>query len=1187
MTVTSIGRLLLIFTLLVGVGDSYAQTYEVGVITVEQPNATTWFKVSFEQTYPTPPVVIAGPLSEFNQDPSQIRIRNVDATGFEYQVEEFEYLDGLHGEETFSYLAIEQGRHIIDGKVWEAGIVTGNTDGSFKSVSFTGVGFSSDPIIFKQLATNNDPTMGVLRIKGITTNEFAVKIDEEEGSANLTRTASDEIHYLAVEPGNGVIGSGTESKDYQIGTASADDQGQDISFASFNNPILIAGSRAALGADPFVVRYDHLSSTGARLRLQEEQSQDSETSHFSEEIAYLVIESEAPDYRQVLWLENFDTDDNDQADDGPTAWSVNMNSTTSIQTQRLTSTNDEAIWMSETIPIAGYTGVKLSVDLSSTGELETDDYLEIYYKLDNGPETPLLNGLWLGNIGDNVTAMISGLTGNTVELIAKFRTDDGAETYHIDNVRVYTESDERHAISSSGWRDLTTWSYTADGPPCSCIPDLLSKTYIDGQTVQVNSFTRANTNTLTVLGGGILTWATDFRALTMWGDAKLDIQAGSQLNRGTVTSNTVRFAQWNSRLLANDQTRTGLNYPGVSVTLNVDNTNGLQVSNLFLDANGTYHVEGDGSIAVVQFLNINHKATITNNLTGLLAVGNNVQLNFPNISIINNASITSTFIRFGQRNILLDNRTDGLIHISAAIQLWGDDVQIVNEGTITTVNLTLSASSASKTTIINRGTFEVDENIFGNNKELTLRNHATVATNGNITGVMPSKFLFYNYEGAQWYFGSEVIDKDLYLFANEIDNEVHYHGTTNQSILTPRDLNNPVQTGSYYHLTLSNRYLDTNNPTVSRKIVGHPLDINGNVTIIGTLSGNTQLDVAQEGVNLTVAGDWRQRETDGNYSEFIAGSEQETVTFDGISTQTIFTNERFNNLIIDKEGTDRLQLSEGSQVTGQVTFAEGIVEVASDHTLLFTSTARALGASGTSHVVGTVAKQGRTDFTFPVGDGTAYRPISVSGITLATNQQLSAQYFNTLPPNVNLRQAEITNLGACNGHWNIASPDVMASAFVKLHWSKECNINPSRVIVAHWDSTQWVSEGRGTVSGNPITGTVTTPVVMNRLGLFALAEVLEPLSIPKGFSPNGDQYQDTWTVTGIEGYIHNKVTIFNRWGSTVFEASGYDNDNIFWSGESSQELQVGNNQLPDGVYFYVIDLGEGQKPLSGFIVLKR
>ncbi|MGY6561345.1 MAG: T9SS type B sorting domain-containing protein [Luteibaculaceae bacterium] len=83
---------------------------------------------------------------------------------------------------------------------------------------------------------------------------------------------------------------------------------------------------------------------------------------------------------------------------------------------------------------------------------------------------------------------------------------------------------------------------------------------------------------------------------------------------------------------------------------------------------------------------------------------------------------------------------------------------------------------------------------------------------------------------------------------------------------------------------------------------------------------------------------------------------------------------------------------------------------------------------------------------------------------------------------------------------------------------------------------------------------------------------------PNVISPNGDGVNDTWILEGDLSRIQ-KVLVFNRWGKTVYEASGYSND-APWDGRHN-----GGN-LPTGTYFYIIELQE-QTPLKGEITLFR
>jgi len=122
---------------------------------------------------------------------------------------------------------------------------------------------------------------------------------------------------------------------------------------------------------------------------------------------------------------------------------------------------------------------------------------------------------------------------------------------------------------------------------------------------------------------------------------------------------------------------------------------------------------------------------------------------------------------------------------------------------------------------------------------------------------------------------------------------------------------------------------------------------------------------------------------------------------------------------------------------------------------------------------------------------------------------------------------------------------------------------------------------------NPVaspTVTITyTLIVKTKDGCVAMDEatvklVAPNLIIPNTFTPNGDGINDTWNIKDLDYYANCTVQVFTRYGQSVFSSIGYG---IPWDGTYK------GVKLPTGTYYYVIDLKNDTKYLSGFIALLR
>ncbi|TDO22511.1 gliding motility-associated C-terminal domain-containing protein [Pedobacter duraquae] len=73
-------------------------------------------------------------------------------------------------------------------------------------------------------------------------------------------------------------------------------------------------------------------------------------------------------------------------------------------------------------------------------------------------------------------------------------------------------------------------------------------------------------------------------------------------------------------------------------------------------------------------------------------------------------------------------------------------------------------------------------------------------------------------------------------------------------------------------------------------------------------------------------------------------------------------------------------------------------------------------------------------------------------------------------------------------------------------------------------------------------------------------------------SPNGDGKNDAWVIKNIDDYPNNTVSVYDRSGRQVFNEKSYKNT---WNGTYN------GTPLAEGVYFYVIEYGNGIAPLKG------
>ena len=243
-----------------------------------------WKTISFGKSFQNPIIILSDPTLK-GGDPVITRIRNITSTSCQVRLKEPNYKDGQHTYETISYIIGEKGSYIIEDKKIEFGLQTG-IGKDFKTISFSS-SYPSTPSIFIQVQTENNSDWIVTRNRLLNQKSFQVKLQKEERRLS-TSYKNEIIGWMSITQGvendgslkfESKLISGVNHKNKRINYQS--------SFSS--TPLLITKVVSYSGIDPCNTRIIENTKSFFSIKIQEEQSRDSEINHANETISYLAI----------------------------------------------------------------------------------------------------------------------------------------------------------------------------------------------------------------------------------------------------------------------------------------------------------------------------------------------------------------------------------------------------------------------------------------------------------------------------------------------------------------------------------------------------------------------------------------------------------------------------------------------------------------------------------------------------------------------------------------------------------------------------------------------------------------------------------------------------------------------------------------------------------------------------------
>lgn len=96
-----------------------------------------------------------------------------------------------------------------------------------------------------------------------------------------------------------------------------------------------------------------------------------------------------------------------------------------------------------------------------------------------------------------------------------------------------------------------------------------------------------------------------------------------------------------------------------------------------------------------------------------------------------------------------------------------------------------------------------------------------------------------------------------------------------------------------------------------------------------------------------------------------------------------------------------------------------------------------------------------------------------------------------------------------------------------------------------------------------------------------------PPTIYNFISANNDGFNDSFIIDGIKDiFLNYELTIYNRWGVLIWKG----NNNLdFWKGEVNTRKDTFGNEVPDGTYYYVLQLNDPDypQPFVGYLYFTK
>ncbi len=197
-----------------------------------------------------------------------------------------------------------------------------------------------------------------------------------------------------------------------------------------------------------------------------------------------------------------------------------------------------------------------------------------------------------------------------------------------------------------------------------------------------------------------------------------------------------------------------------------------------------------------------------------------------------------------------------------------------------------------------------------------------------------------------------------------------------------------------------------------------------------------------------------------------------TISFVGSSAQNAdFGGDNLYNLKISNTSGD-VTLTSAATVTNNLNFTSGDLVTTDANIISLSAAATSTGAADGNHVNGPINKTtaSTSQFTFPVGNGSKYRPNYITPSTNSSTTWKSKYYFaNPFSHVIDNTFNHMTYVE----YWKCARTSGTANGVVTLSWDAVSGVQEtSSMTTLFWTGATWTNGGGNNITGTTSAGTV-------------------------------------------------------------------------------------------------------------------